>query len=109
MITRMQWLTAVLFAAVSAQASAVGAKPADHSQPIVISPERYGAVGDGMADDTAAIRRAESALEQAGGGTLQFGKGKTYLLATVSKYAVRVPVGAPHFQTADESHQYHVL
>lgn len=44
---------------------------------------QYGAVGDGVADDTLAIRAAISAANSAGGGVVYFPAG-TYLLSTTS-------------------------
>lgn len=46
--------------------------------------DRYGAVGDGVTDDTDAIRAAGAALQEAGGGRLYFTPGKTYLVSTVA-------------------------
>ena len=68
----------------------------------------FGLVGDGVTNDTIALRVAEAALEAAGGGTLWFGT-KTYLLSTVGIYSVRIPVADANFQPEDQSHQYHVL
>lgn len=56
-----------------------------------------------------AIRKAQAALEAAGGGTIEFGPGKTYLLAAVSTTSVRAPVAAANFQPANEMHQHHIL
>lgn len=41
----------------------------------------FGAIGDGVADDTQAFRDAISFIESRGGGTLQLASGKTYWLA----------------------------
>lgn len=45
--------------------------------------DRYGAVGDGVTDDTAAIRAAGAALQTAGRGRLYFTPGKTYIVSSV--------------------------
>jgi hypothetical protein len=47
--------------------------------------ENLGAVGDGVADDTAAIDAIASALSSAGGGTLVFAA-KTYLVSSLKLY-----------------------
>jgi hypothetical protein len=47
-----------------------------------LTPERFGAKGDGIADDSGAINRAFAALKAAGGGTLSLGAGKTYLVGS---------------------------
>lgn len=46
-----------------------------------VSPEDYGAVGDGVTDDTTAINRAIAYLASIKGGTLKFGP-KTYLVTS---------------------------
>ncbi len=43
----------------------------------------YGAVGNGLTDDTKAIQKATDALANAGGGTLMFEAGKTYMVTSV--------------------------
>jgi hypothetical protein len=45
-----------------------------------VSVKDFGAVGDGLADDTVAITNALSYLASVNGGILNFEKGKTYLL-----------------------------
>lgn len=54
--------------------------------------KRYGAVGDGVADDTAAIRLALSVAESAGGGDVYFPSG-TYIVSSsdTPAYCLRVP------------------
>ena len=47
-----------------------------------VSPEDYGAVGDGMTNDSGAIQSGINYLNSIGGGTLQLGNGKTYLVST---------------------------
>ena len=45
---------------------------------LIFTPEAYGAVGDGITDDTDAMVNVADALEAAGGGTLRLGPGKVY-------------------------------
>src|SRR5580704_6303716 len=50
------------------------------SSGLTFNVDNYGALGNGQADDTVAIRDAISAAEAAGGGTVYFPAG-TYLVA----------------------------
>lgn len=45
--------------------------------------EDFGAVGDGLTDDTAAINNAIAAVSSAGGGTLHLAVGKTYIAENI--------------------------
>jgi hypothetical protein len=74
----------------------------------VVKAAPFGAKGDGVTDDTAAVRLAEAALEAAGGGTLLYPPG-TYIFSTVGLFQIRVPVANATFQPEDQNHQYHVL
>jgi|SRR5579859_381099 len=49
-----------------------------------VTPQDYGAVGDGVTDDTAAINAALAALNTAGGGTLFFPTAKYLVSSTIS-------------------------
>jgi hypothetical protein len=49
----------------------------------VVTPEIYGAVGDGVADDGPAFRAAEAALYEVGGGTIRCAKDRVYAGGTV--------------------------
>lgn len=44
----------------------------------VFRPEAYGARGDGVRNDTKAFGRLSAAVAAAGGGTIEFGRGRTY-------------------------------
>lgn len=46
-----------------------------NQQIIWVTPQRFGAIGDGLADDTAAIKNAIAFLKSVGGGTLAFPNG----------------------------------
>lgn len=46
-----------------------------------VTPEHFGAVGDGVTDDSAAINAASAAVEK--GGNLVFAKNKTYLAGSI--------------------------
>jgi hypothetical protein len=50
----------------------------------VFAPEAYGALGDGIHDDAAAIQAAFDAADAANGGTVLFANGKTYLIASTA-------------------------
>jgi polygalacturonase len=63
----------------------------------------YGAAGDGVAKDTAAINRAIKAVERAGGGTVYFPAGKylTGSIAMVSNLTLNLEAGAELLYSAD--------
>ena len=46
-----------------------------------VSVKDFGAVGDGITDDTVAIRNAINAIDAQGGGTVSFVNGETYLVS----------------------------
>jgi polygalacturonase len=75
-----------LRAAVLAAAAAAGGCARAQSFNVL----KYGAVGDGVADDTAAVRAATAALAAAGGGELLFPAGYTFFCGpiNVSSHAV---------------------
>lgn len=53
----------------------------------------YGAVGDGVADDTSAIQAALNAANTAGGGTVYLPAGTYYITSTLTVYDKTVVVG----------------
>src|ERR1700752_1308332 len=81
--------------------SAVGVVPKNYSYP-PLNVLRYGAVGDGSADDGAAIRSAWLVAKQQGGGTIVFPSAATYLVSSVDPAS---PVRIPQ-QQADGSIRY---
>lgn len=73
------------------QSGAAPIAPVEHMRAGVVNVLDYGAVGDGVTDDTAAIRAAYSATPV--GGTLFFPSGKTYIIKNDSVYAGALSVG----------------
>lgn len=60
--------------------SAAGAELAERFGKLQIYVDNYGAVGDGVTDDTAAVAAAINAAAAFGGGTVVFTPGKTYMM-----------------------------
>lgn len=50
----------------------------------VFNPLNYGAIGDGVADDTIALRKSTAALELAGSGTLLLPAGYTFFSGPIN-------------------------
>src|SRR5690606_25769371 len=70
---RMLGATATIFLAGGMAASASG-------EDSVLTPEMFGARGDGRTDDYAALQRLAAAINRMGGGTVRFGRGRRYLI-----------------------------
>lgn len=58
-------------------------------QAVAVTPQQFGAVGDGVTNDTAAFEAALVALGEAGGGTLMVPP-RTYVLATTAAIVLNV-------------------
>ena len=58
-----------------------------------VTPQDYGAVGDGVTDDTTAIRSAFNAVNTAGGGTVFFPKGVYVITPTIRIYSNTTVIG----------------
>lgn len=65
----------------------------------VVTLEKYGAVGNGVTDDSAAMLSALAAVS--GGGTIQLGANKTYLLSASAPYSI--PAGVTIVGYGDSS------
>lgn len=72
--------------------------------------DRYGTnTTPGTTDMTTALRAAVSVASAAGGGTIHFLPGATYLLSTEGTHSVVVPIAGADYTDSTESHQYNVL
>jgi len=81
---------------------AAGVAPKNYAYP-PLNILRYGAVGDGLTDDGAAIRAAWAVARQQGGGTILFPNGVTYLVSSLDpasplKIPQQRPSGAIDYQ-----------
>lgn len=61
-------------------AGAVHRSAQDKMREAAVSPEDFGAVGDGSTNDTTAFQNAAAKIVADGGGTLRLGAGKTYIV-----------------------------
>lgn len=79
------------------------------AQQQVYNVETYGAVGDGVTDDAAAIQRAIDQCSADGGGQVYFGRGRTFMAGPVelkSNIELYLDAGATLLANPDE-HIYH--
>ena len=51
----------------------------------VLTPEQFGARGDGATNDSAAFARLGAEVTRRGGGTISFGKGRTYIVGSQTR------------------------
>jgi hypothetical protein len=75
--------------------NAVGVIPKNYTHP-PLNVLRYGAVGDGVTDDGAAIRNAWMVARQQGGGTIVFPNAATYLISSLDPAS---PIKLPQQQS----------
>jgi pectate lyase-like protein len=80
---------------------AAGVVPVNEAHP-PLNVLRYGAVGNGLTDDRAAIKAAWQVARQQGGGTIVFPNGATYLVSSLDPAS---PVKVPQ-QQSDGSIKY---
>jgi hypothetical protein len=80
---------------------AAGVVPVNEAHP-PLDVRRYGAVGNGLTDDRAAIKAAWQVARQLGGGTIVFPNGATYLVSSLDPAS---PVKVPQ-QQSDGSIKY---
>lgn len=72
--------------AASTGAAMIGYGETTVAATLPITPEKFGAVGDGVTDDTDALKLAAAVVQAAGGGAVHFMPGKTYLISYTGGY-----------------------
>jgi hypothetical protein len=92
MLTRREFIAAVpAFAA-----AFTGSDAAEATGDASLRPEEFGAVGNGIADDTSAFLRLSAALQMQRGGEVELRPGATYLVGrqmpTKNQYLIGVPI-----------------
>lgn len=101
---------ALMFGSSKVKAQSVSQTPAERAAGVVPVNEahpplnvlRYGAAGNGLTDDRAAIKAAWQVAKQQGGGTIVFPNGATYLVSSLDPAS---PVKVPQ-QQSDGSVKY---
>lgn len=97
MISRRQLLSATVLVAPLALVPRVARAAVTPSG--ALTPEMFGARGDGVTNDTVALSRLAEAVNRSGGGTVVLAAGKTYLVG------IQSPVGGKGVRFSFEPHE----